>query len=219
MSATRDSIGEQELRYFGKVTASVSHELKNVLAILNEHAGLLQDFTTMAEQGKTLDVERIRRLSVSMLGQIGRGDAIVKRLNRFAHSADQDRATVDLNELATMVVEMFGRTATTRGVAVEVQVAAAAVNIRTNPFVLEALLGNLLDRLSSMVPDIGVLRIELHAQATSGQISMPGLAAGVVAAVLEADDLKALLAVLGASAAFSRDSDALVITLSGNIDT
>ncbi|NNG12708.1 MAG: sensor histidine kinase, partial [Halobacteria archaeon] len=39
----------QELRYFGKVTASISHELKNVLAILNEHTGLLQDLTAMAE--------------------------------------------------------------------------------------------------------------------------------------------------------------------------
>ena len=88
MSLPTDPIGQQELHYFGMVSASVSHELKNVLAILNENAGLLQDFAAMAEQGLPLDPDRIRRLAATMLGQIDRGDAIINRMNRFAHSAD-----------------------------------------------------------------------------------------------------------------------------------
>lgn len=221
MSSTPDGRGEQELRYFGKVTASVSHELKNVLAILNEHAGLLQDFTTMAEQGRALDVERIRRLSATMLGQIGRGDAIVKRMNRFAHSADQGRASVDLGGLATLVVEMFGRTAVIRGVTVELKGPEVAVNIRTNPFALETLLGGLLDRLTTSVPGIATLNIDLQAQGTAAQVRMPGLAAhaGVVAGLLESDDVQTLLVALRASAGFNRERGALVITLPGNIDS
>jgi len=217
VSSEPDSIGHQELRYFGKVTASVSHELKNVLAILNEHAGLLQDFVAMAEQGQPLDVARIRRLSATMLGQIGRGDTIVKRMNRFAHSVDQDRATVDVGGLVTMVVEMFGRTASTRGVTVEVKTAGGAVSLTTSPFVLETLLGSLLDRLTAAVPGIGTLCIESRGQVDAARISIPGLAehAGAVTELLAANDLRALLTVLRAGAGFNQESGELFITLPG----
>jgi signal transduction histidine kinase len=220
MSSAPDGIGEQELRYFGKVSASVSHELKNVLAILNEHAGLLQDFVALTERGEPLDVERIRRLSATMLGQIGRGDAIVKRMNRFAHSADRDRATVDLDGLATLVVEMFARTATARGVTVEVHGRGAVVSIRTAPFVLETLLGSLLDHITTALPGIGTLHIELHSQAATTQIRMAWLVerADTVAYLTEADDIKALLAALHASAGFDPESGELFITLPGDID-
>jgi signal transduction histidine kinase len=220
MSSAPDRTEQRQLRYFGKVTASVSHELKNVLAILNEQAGLLQDFAVMAERGQPLDAERIRRLSATMLGQIRRGDAIVKRMNRFAHSADQDRATVDLGALATMVVEMFGRTAATRGVTVELKTAGIAVSLSTHPFALETLLGSLLDRLTAAVPGIGTLGIQLHSLAAAAQIRMSGLAehAGAVTGVLESEDVRSLLAALRASAGFSRESGELFITLPGDID-
>ena len=32
------------LQFFGKMTASISHEIKNVMAIINESAGLLDDY-------------------------------------------------------------------------------------------------------------------------------------------------------------------------------
>ncbi len=33
----------EDLVFFGKVNASISHELKNILAIISEAAGLLND--------------------------------------------------------------------------------------------------------------------------------------------------------------------------------
>ncbi|NNG12481.1 MAG: hypothetical protein HKM88_04445 [Halobacteria archaeon] len=209
----------QELRYFGKVTASISHELKNVLAILNEHAGLLQDLTAMAEQGQPLDVARIQRLSATMLTQIGRGDMIVKRMNRFAHSADHDFETVVLDELVTMVVALFGRIAATRGVAVEVKDDASGVSITTHPFVLETLLGSLLDRLTAEAPGIATLSIGVRLQNATCQIRIEGLEkqARAVARVLESDDLKALFEALQATAGYSRESGELLITLPNNI--
>jgi C4-dicarboxylate-specific signal transduction histidine kinase len=220
MSSAADGIEAQQLRYFGKVSASVSHELKNVLAILNEHAGLLQDYAAMAARGQPLDVERIRRLSDTMQAQIGRGDAIVKRMNRFAHSADQERARVDLAGLAALVAELFARTATTRGVRVEVSSPAGAVSLRTQPFALETLLGSLLDRLTGAASDVGTLAVELGAQAAGAQIRIAGLVqhAGALAGLLQADDLRALLVALHATAVFSQDGGELLITLPGDID-
>ena len=219
MGLEQDRNVVQELRYFGKVTASISHELKNVLAILNEHAGLLQDLATMAEQGRSLDIARIQRLSSAMQTQIGRGDMIVKRMNRFAHSVDHHREAVMLHELISMVVALFGRIAATRGVTVEVKTGGSGVSITTHPFALETLVGNLLDRLTSEVPGIVGLSLEIRSRNTAGQIRMQGLEVSTqaVTRVLASDDLRALLEILQAEIDFSQESGELFITLPGNI--
>lgn len=220
MSPGRDHIGEQELQYFGKVSASVSHELKNVLAILNENAGLLQDFAAMTAQGQALDPERIQRLAGTMLEQINRGDEIIKRMNRFAHSADNNRATVDVNELVTLVVELFGRTATNRGVKVEVKAPATTVNINTDPFALETLLGNLLYRITEAVPDIRLLNLELGSQDDESQIRLTGLAEHTdIINIVETGEIKALLATLDGNADLDQKNSELIITLPSVIET
>ena len=219
MSLPPDLISQEELHYFGKVSASVSHELKNVLAILNENAGLLQDLAAMAEQGQPLDPERMRRLAGTMLDQINRGDVIIKRMNRFAHSADENRATVDLNELLTMVIELFERTATNRGVKVEMKTPVASMGIKTDPFALETLVGSLLYRITEKAADIGTLSLELDSEGDDSQIRRSGLTQQVesIKAVLDSQDLNTLLTILQAKASFNQQ-DELVITLPGNIE-
>lgn len=221
MSPSPDQSGQEELHYFGKVSASVSHELKNVLAILNENAGLLQDFAAMSEQGQPLDPERIRRLATTMLDQISRGDEIIKRMNRFAHSADDKHATVELGELMTMVVELFGRTATNRGIKVEVKAAVEAVNIYTDPFALETLLGGLLYRITELAPDANQLTLELGSQVDGTQLKLAGLAeqAHIINSILGSDEIKALLATVNGSAYFNQQNGELIITLNGAIVT
>ena len=51
MSAKLEIVTESGLQFFGKMTASISHEIKNVLAIINENAGLLEDLALMADRG------------------------------------------------------------------------------------------------------------------------------------------------------------------------
>ena len=215
MSTTHESVGRLQLRYFSAVSASISHELKNVLAILNENAGLLQDYAVLAGQGQPLDVQRIQRLSDNLQKQIARGDAIVQRMNRFAHSADQPRARVDADELVRLVCELFARTASTRGVTVKVNPAQAERSLTTDPCTLETLLGSLLERLTATLPSGGTLNIELGGTADALQIGLAGIAPRDVAAagVLEAEDIGALLAVLQATVTLNAAGDTLVLTL------
>ena len=163
MNKIADSLGVQELRYFSKMSASISHELKNVLATLNENAGLLQDLSAMVEHGGEFNPERIKRLSSTMLNQISRGDLILKRMNQFAHSADNDCTVVDLNALVSMVVELFERTAMTRGVSIDMSLENDELPITTNPFALETLLGCLLDRLTDreQIEDKLIIRVDI----------------------------------------------------------
>ena len=95
MSSKSDIISETGLQFFGKVSASISHEIKNVLAIMNENAGLLEDYTRMLENGKPINTERFKTLAGKVLKQIQRADGIVKRLNRFAHSVENFAISVD----------------------------------------------------------------------------------------------------------------------------
>ena len=62
MGVQPDIIAETGLQFFGRISASISHELKNVLAIINENAGLLEDLTSMADRGKPIDSARLKAI-------------------------------------------------------------------------------------------------------------------------------------------------------------
>jgi signal transduction histidine kinase len=140
-----DLIGFSGIQFFGKMSASISHDLKNVLAVINENAGLLEDFCLMAEKGKPLDPARLKRLAEEVKNQIRRGDRIITSMNTFAHSADGESVTIDLRELLGLLVELSLRYASMRGVRLEIDRPSDAVTITTSPFILLNLLWFCLD--------------------------------------------------------------------------
>ncbi|WP_419785258.1 sensor histidine kinase [Pseudodesulfovibrio sp.] len=133
-SAYRDG-----LRFFGRVSASVSHEIKNVFAVINEAAGLIGDFTLMAEKGMPIQPERLKKAADSIQGQVRRGDAIVRNMNAFAHSIDEDIREVDLAELAGLTVALATRMADMKQVRLTLGDCAAVV-LSATPFDLMRLL-------------------------------------------------------------------------------
>ena len=58
----RRQLREQNLAFFGMISAGMSHEMRNVLSIIGEYAGLLDDFLVAAERGAPLDSDKLRRL-------------------------------------------------------------------------------------------------------------------------------------------------------------
>ena len=121
MSADRDSASELGLDFFGNMTASISHELKNALAIVNENAGLLGDLALLMEKGRPLSPERLVSLAGNIRRQVQRADDIIRRLNRFAHSAHEPAASTDLGEVLAFTVALADRLATMKGVALTVE--------------------------------------------------------------------------------------------------
>ena len=139
MQRQYDSIGESGLQFFGKVSASISHELKNILAIINENAGLLEDLTFAAQRGKAIDPDKLNRTAQNFLKQINRADEILKNMNRFAHSIDQFSAQVNLRDLIELVVNLTRRPAAMRKVILEMSMPQEPLSLTTNPFLLENL--------------------------------------------------------------------------------
>ena len=128
------------VRFFGEMSASVSHEIKNVLAIIKENAGLLQDMLAMNARGLPLDPERLTRLAQSIDRQVARGDGIVKNMNRFAHSADHPSETVDVHETIGFVIDLAARLIVMKGRPPRFETATATLTAVTNRFFLERLI-------------------------------------------------------------------------------
>lgn len=127
------------LHFFGNMTASISHEIKNALAIINENAGLLGDLVLMAEKGRPLDPVRLATVSEKIRAQVQRADAIIRRLNRFAHSAHEPLVVTDIREILHFTSALTARLATMKEVRIVVA-EGEPVQGRAHPFVLENLL-------------------------------------------------------------------------------
>ncbi len=104
------------VQVFAKISASISHEIKNTLSIINENAGLLEDFAQMTEEGGGVSPERVLPVTKTIAKQVDRSNAIMKDLNRFAHSADTCLAHGDLKETLSLVVALTNRQAAMKNI-------------------------------------------------------------------------------------------------------
>jgi C4-dicarboxylate-specific signal transduction histidine kinase len=105
-----------ELAFFGKIAAGVTHELKNVLAIINESNGLMADFLAMTKDVPFPYREKFQRSVQKIEEQVRRGVEITSRFNRFAHSMDHACADIDLNSIVTQTVSLAKRFAALQNV-------------------------------------------------------------------------------------------------------
>ena len=134
------AVSETAVPFLGKVTASLCHEMRNVLATIHENAGLLEDLVAFAERGRPLDLQRVRDLAGKVGGQVRRGGEITDRMSLLAHSGDEPVAQVDVGKILKLVISLEERIATMRGVTLRAVKVDDPVVIRMDPFVLETLI-------------------------------------------------------------------------------
>lgn len=152
MTDNHEVLAIEGVRFFGELCASVSHEIKNVLAIINENAGLLQDMIEMHEKGIPLAPERLSRLAHSIARQVTRGDGVVRGMNRFAHSADDAAEQIDVGQLVQFMTQLAGRLINMKGQAPRIETPDDPVTVSTNRFFLENLVWNCLCRAMDACP-------------------------------------------------------------------
>lgn len=168
-------LGEAGLQFFGRITASISHEIRNVLAVLNENAGLLEDVVLMAEKGIPLNPERLKSLAGSMGKQILRANGIIENMNQFAHSVDEQAKEIDLNETLSLLVALTQRFADMRGVTLEPVYGDSRMLLRSNPFFVENLLWCFLNFAMEMTGKGKGLKIITEEDDRSVRIRFAGL--------------------------------------------
>ncbi|WP_461209277.1 sensor histidine kinase [Desulfocurvus sp. DL9XJH121] len=178
MSGNWDVLGPEGLAFFGAICASVSHELKNSLAMINENAGLMQDLLAMAERGRPLDSAMLAIASERIARHVAKANQVIGNLNRFAHLADHPVLAVDLAEDAALAVALHGRLAAQREVELTLAPAAGEVPLRTRPF----LLADILHRCLVLALDnaaSGSVSVEVAAATGGAEVRLTGLADNV----------------------------------------
>jgi signal transduction histidine kinase len=144
---TEDVMRASYLAFIGRVSASLSHEIKNTLAIIGESSGLINDlFEHTPPPTDWGPYPRVKTLLTSIAQQVNRSVTIVTRLNRFAHSMDEPLVLLELNELLGDINNLAQRFANLREVHLDTQLSNGALPIRTDPFRLQQVVFGFIDR-------------------------------------------------------------------------
>jgi hypothetical protein len=98
----------QDLVFFGKVNASISHELKNILAIISETAGLLKDLAEMQSNDRSIPRETLLSCSQDIIEEVHRGFATIAQMNALSHSVDVSLKSVNLAEVTDLMIGLAG---------------------------------------------------------------------------------------------------------------
>ncbi len=216
MNEDMKALGDEGFQFIGKMTASITHEIKNALAVIRENAGLMEDLVAMGERKGDLDPSRIRSLAEKIGNQAMKADGIVQNMNRFAHSMDEPVADLDLGETVNLLTVLSGRLAAMRGITLEAPVPDVAVWIKTYPIFLEALLWQCLDmamnvagaekQLSITLEQTGIksARIRITGVETKGDADASGV---------QLERCGSIQSVLGAEVTFSPTGSEIIIEL------
>jgi len=220
MSAKLEIVTESGLQFFGKMTASISHEIKNVLAIINENAGLLEDLALMADRGAAIEPQRLKNMSQTVMKQVSRADTIMKNMNRLAHSVDESINTIDLKDLLELLLALSYRFASTRGVAVQPKLNEDPVTLRTSPFFLMNLLWLSLDFAMDAAGEDKIVEVVTQKTEAGVQFFFKGLG-GLTEDSLKpfpAEHEKGLCDLLGAELEVNTGNQEIVIRIVESID-
>lgn len=95
------------LAFFGKTNRLISHELKNVFAIISETLGLMEELLALPGTDVDLIPGKLHSLSVSILEEVGRANNITRSMNTFAHSVDTFVKETDVKQTVMQVIELM----------------------------------------------------------------------------------------------------------------
>jgi C4-dicarboxylate-specific signal transduction histidine kinase len=149
----------REAVFMGRVTASATHELRNVLAIIRESAGLIEDLLSLAEDGKPLKTDKLRTAASRVEQQVQRGTKLMDHLNRIAHAPDHEQTRVDLGEEIRHSVALCDRFARRRQLELVAEAAHGQLAVDLSPLTLHELLLAVVDCGLETLPAGATMRL------------------------------------------------------------
>ncbi len=150
---------DREVAFFGKITAGITHEIKNVLAIIQQASGLMEDIISISPEALILHQDKIQLSLSKIKDQIQRGVELTNRLNKFAHSTDESIAEVDLFEITEQLMNLSMRFARNQKVALKIHPADQTIPIATYPIRLQGVLFKCIECCLSLMPSGGQIDI------------------------------------------------------------
>jgi len=128
------------LQFFGAITASVSHDLTNVLSTIDQISGLLEDMLFAAQRGNGIDPDRLDLIRERLTRQTGRGLTVVQKLNTLGHTTDEPLKQIDVRSILETLSVLMERMAARRRTTVDLILGGGETETVTDPFALSHLL-------------------------------------------------------------------------------
>ena len=151
-----------ELAFFGKIAAGVTHELKNVLAIIKESNGLMGDLLAMMKETPFAYREKFQRSIGRIEEQVRRGTEITSRFNGFAHSVDHPLASIDLNVIVAQTVLLAARFARLQRVELKEALSDRPVILVMNPFLIQMALTMAIEVFTGCMSGGGTILLQVR---------------------------------------------------------
>ncbi len=130
----------REIVFMGKIAAGMTHEIKNVFAIIRESAGLMEDLWSLPQNASSPLREKSVKTLATIQEQVNRGVDLSNRLNRFSHSMDVPVTDVDVGAQVEQVVALQERFARLKQVTLRVLPPEGSSALRTNPLRIQMVL-------------------------------------------------------------------------------
>lgn len=212
---------DEGLVFFGKISASISHDLKNCLAVINENAGLLEDLSLGASQGIPLDPDRLQVLSGKVKKQVRHANGILNYMNWFAHSIDRPAQDVDLVGSIDLMCALCARSAALQNVTLQAQLPDHAVKVFTAPYLLNRIVWLCLETAIRTIGNSRTLLLTIEKIKEGAIVGfkpvkiVPGETDGLLNQQVEADEL---LNILGATVTAGATGEELILTVPYTMD-
>jgi len=108
-----------EALFFGKVTAGITHEIQNVLAIIKESSGLMEDILMMNREEEFKFLDKFQDTILMLKKQVKRGVELTSALNKFAHSPDKIETQINVLDAVGRLVFLIRRLAKLKAVEIK----------------------------------------------------------------------------------------------------
>jgi len=168
-------LAAEGLAFFGRMNAAISHDMKNVLAIINETASLLDELMELQQDGQMEpNPDKLRTLSRRIVQQVERGQNVISNMNAFAHSIDVPVREVDLAQVTRVMAVLSKHFATGRTLALDLP--GEGPRATTHPFFLNDLIHHTLNFAIAAAGPEKRIGITVKAADGGGEIVFSGLA-------------------------------------------
>jgi len=207
---------QETLQYFKAMLPSFSHEAKNVLAVINENAGLLADYILMAQKGKTLDLERLSFLSASIRKQVARFNTLITDVRQAAHGIDNDKQDICLVHHTRQVSELLSTKAAMRSIQFHVTAMEEPILIRTRPVLLLHILWICLDYIMQTSERGRHIELSLEKNGENALVRMAGidkLKTESITAIMPDAQRNTVLSALNAELAIDENEETLLFKI------
>jgi len=139
MSSTRsEQPGQQRLleglAFSGEITASVTHELNNVLGTIEQMTGLVEDLAEIDSVREAGLSEKLIDVGGRIVRQADRGTVLIRHLNYFAHLSDIAATQCKLGELLENLVALSERFAAMRRIRLVTSGFESEIVVSSRPF-------------------------------------------------------------------------------------